>query len=117
MESRRVYIKHPSEPPVCLTAGHFRPDVAAIISAVHDQWPAGVPIVITRGAEQVPGGKASSKHLTSRAFDFRTRHLAGGVSRQTLLDRIMARLGPGYYGYFGQTERAEWIHIQCNKEI
>jgi sirohydrochlorin ferrochelatase len=109
---RRVYFKHPSDPPVRLTGWHFRPEVARIIWICAQEWPEQSPIVITRGSEDVPGGHPRSLHLVGQAFDLRTRHLISSVDRQALLDRILARLGPGYGGYYGQRDGVEWFHLQ-----
>ena len=109
---RRVYFKHPSDPPILLTADHFRPEVSRIILTAGQEYPPQAPIVITRGAEDVPNGHPKSLHLTSQAFDLRTRHLLSSVDRGPLLDRILGRLGPGYSGYCGQRDGVEWFHIQ-----
>ena len=109
----RISLKTPSKPPVVLTPGHFRPEVGRIITCLAEEWP-GQEIVITRGAEYVSGGSANSRHMKSQAFDFRTFNLLKNVDREQLLERVMARLGPGYYGYYGNRDGVRWYHIQWN---
>lgn len=107
---RHVYIKDDS---VIITGWHFRPETSQIIWIASQEFPED--IVITRGCESVPGGHPRSLHLVSQAFDLRTRHLPPPVDRQALLDRILARLGPGYSGYVGNRDGVEWMHIQWNR--
>ena len=112
----RVEIK----PGVLMLPCHFYAyHVGQIVRAVEDQWPESSRlIVITRGAEEVPGGADKSKHLVGKAFDFRTWHLDPVVDREALVKRILneSLLGMDYYGYYKMSDQGvEWIHIQYNR--
>ena len=104
---------------VKLDTRHFHQyHTGRIFKAIEEEWP-DYPIIITRGCEDCPGSKKTSKHFKFKAFDFRTKHLPPEVDRQELLDRIMKRLGPDYYGYYRRIETdkgvTEWTHIQNNR--
>ncbi len=110
---------------VLFTTDHFEPGVARIITVAGEEWPEGYPIVITRGAEDCPGSKPNSRHLYFEAFDLRSKHLPATVDRNDLLKRIMAQLGPHYYGYWKNEPNngskimapnsfVEWFHFQFN---
>lgn len=107
------------KPEVQLQPKHFTDtSIAAIIKAADVCFPQGYELVITRGMEQVPGGKERSKHLIGQALDFRTKHLDEEISREQIAHRMQQGLGPRYYVYFGlrvvNNTSIEWIHAQYN---
>lgn len=87
-----------------------------ILKAFSEAWPIkSLPIMITRGAEDVPTGARLSKHLICKAFDFRARNLPGDVDRNLIIKRALEILGPDYWGYYKKTDITEWFHIQWNR--
>ena len=111
----RVEVK----PGVRIIPCHFyQYHVGQILKAVEAQWPEESDlIVITRGAEPCPTGKPNSKHLTGKAFDFRTKHLPPEVDREALVKRILneSLLGMDYWGYFKRVNGVEWIHLDYRR--
>lgn len=109
---------------VILDTRHSKPEVARINYVVGEEWPTKpdgtkYDAIVTRGAEEAPGGKKDSRHMKYQAKDYRTWHLPESIDRQKLLDKIMARLGSEYYGYYGKREEkngtiTRWFHIQWN---
>ena len=97
---------------VLLKPGNWNYHTGLIIKYFAEAWPCkNLPIVITRGSEQCPGGAAMSKHLVCKAFDFRAKHLPGDVDRQTVINRALELLGPNYWGYYKKNDVTEWFHI------
>ena len=104
---------------VLMDTAHHLHHVGLILDAAGKEWPESYYVMITRGAENCEGSKPTSRHFTFKAFDLRTKHLPPQVDRQELLDRIMNRLGPDYYGYYRRIETnlgvVEWIHLQLDR--